>query len=177
MLYKSIFQYGPVGKFLRFEIKRAMVCLLVLICDQLPVPTKENTYFKNSHAIIDLKEEFLSHEIMEVRRKVFEGLFNFVIMLYDFDSYYRERGDWLFWKIRDMPWEILAGKEEPRERWWLNLDKYPYGVNVDKDLGWLRKEKATAHDNNDMERANHLKVIENLVLGRYPNGDKHGRGV
>lgn len=165
MLKKSIYQYGPVGQFLRYEIKKAGSCLLRVIHDQLPPPDKENTYYKNSHALIDLKEEFLSHEIMEGRRKAIEAAFNFIIMLYDFDSYYRERGDWLIKKVKEIDWEILSGREEPREQWWLDKDKYPTNEK-DKSLAWLRKEKVAAHNSRDFERANHLKVIENIYLGR-----------
>ena len=44
---KSIYQGGPLGKFFRFRVKSLIKKVLGMLCDQIPEPRKDNSYYKN----------------------------------------------------------------------------------------------------------------------------------
>lgn len=160
---KSIYQGGPLGKFFRFRVKPLVKKILGMLCDQIPEPRKDNSYYKNQHALIDLRDEFVSHDINHVNDKLFKGFFNFVIALY-FDHYWRERIDLAVKRIKEMDWEIISGEEEPRHKWWLQEGEMAeYRDETASDM--LKKELWYAHQDNDEGRIRRMKIIQNKVEG------------
>ena len=62
---------------------------------KMPEPTKENTWHPNSHNLIEIRDEFFKHCFLdEIRRRFIRNIFNFVIILYDFDAPWRMMIDW-----------------------------------------------------------------------------------
>jgi len=62
---------------------------------KLPIPTKENTWHPNSHHLIDIRDEFFKRCHLDNNRLWFiNTLFNFAIILYDYDRPYRMMMDW-----------------------------------------------------------------------------------
>ena len=108
----TIFNTGPVNRFFVESVKRPLIVLLGLLADNLPEPTKENTYYPNTKVIIELRDEFFSLENNPGRHKAFKAIWNFVIILYDYDRYYRHRIDWLIERIVRL---VNLGLWQPRE--------------------------------------------------------------
>ena len=63
--------------------------------NKLPDPTKANTRWKNTDILIDLRDEFFRLENNPGREPAFRAIWNFIIILYDYDPYYQQRIDWL----------------------------------------------------------------------------------
>ena len=111
----------PVVMLLNRDVKglKALIMLLKLIRDfrKLPEPDKANTWHPMSHRLIDLRDEFFSHQVTVNRNKALRAIWNFVIITYDADRYYRERIDWVVTRL--LPWTIFEGEEKPRSEWWV----------------------------------------------------------
>jgi len=88
----------------------------------LPEPIKESTTLANTHTLIDLREKFFFFENNPLREKELRALWNLVILIYDYDMYYRERADivllWLVQLVVQGLWRSSDGRREPRRPWW-----------------------------------------------------------
>ena len=81
----------------------------------IPEPELKEYEEYNSRLFLDLRDELLYHDKVPRQQKHFRAIFNFVIMLYDSDQYYRQRIDWLIGRIKDLPFK----EGEPiRPEWW-----------------------------------------------------------
>ena len=92
----------------------AAIKLLKLVPEirELPLPTKENTRWRNTDVLIDLRDRFFEFENNGNREPVFRAVWDFLIILYDYDPYYQERIDAIFdWWLGY--WQ--QGLWEPRE--------------------------------------------------------------
>lgn len=66
---------------------------------KIPEPTKENTWHPNSHNLIDLRDTLFYHlQLGDDRWRVIKSIFNFVIILNDFDPPWR----WIMDSVKDM---------------------------------------------------------------------------
>lgn len=127
----TIFNTGAVERFLVSDVKAPLMQGLNALFDgsggysrlkalwraykamrELPEPTKENTYYPNTKLIIELRDEFFSLENNPSRHKAFRTIWNFVIILYDYDRYYRHRIDWVIEKMFKL---VNMGLWQPRE--------------------------------------------------------------
>lgn len=68
----------------------------------------------NSHQFLEIRDEFLKHNIDPIRAQYMRTLFDFVIRLYDSDEYYRQRIDWVIKQLRARQLEGV----EPDPRFW-----------------------------------------------------------
>lgn len=109
--FTTIFTKGAVERFIWSQVKPPLVKLLEFIADKVPAPTKENTRWRNTDNFIDIRDEFFRLENNPDREKQFRAIFNFFIIMYDFDPYYQQRIDWMLEKIFQMKWE---SREEGR---------------------------------------------------------------
>ncbi len=105
-------------------IKVPMVELLKQVADHLPEPTRENMHQANAFVLIELRDEFFKLENNPNREKVFRGVWNFFIYLYDYDNYYRYRIDWVLERLKTKPW-LPREKYRPLHFWreWDALSK------------------------------------------------------
>ena len=71
--------------------------------------------YYNSREFLNLRNELLSHTIVPDSQRNFRAVFNFVIMLYDSDEYYRQRIDWVISRLKTLP---LKEGEPIRPEWW-----------------------------------------------------------
>jgi len=137
-MVQSPYVYDPVHNLIVNEIKAPLVELLDAVIDhrlrpeqlllvrrvvkavnRLPMPAHENIRLKNSHLLVDLRDEFFSHERNAGREKALLALFNAVIIVYEYDHYYRNRIDWLLkWLVEHYgEWEPLKPNRPRREQW------------------------------------------------------------
>ena len=92
---------------------------------KLPEPTKENTNWPNTHILIEIRDEFFKHEGKNSKRtRILRVIFNFIIIKYEYDPYYRKRIDWVLDKLFKVfqsglwashGWELDAGYDQ----WWV----------------------------------------------------------
>lgn len=102
-------------------IKVPLLKIAGLIASKLPEPTKENTWHPNSHNLIEIRDEFFKHcKLNDERLQFIRVVFNFIIILYDFDPPWR-------WMIDSVKEEADKKKWEPKEyghdkrpdwQWW-----------------------------------------------------------
>jgi len=88
---------------------------------KLPEPTVESVWHPNTHKLIVLRDWFFERCFLGGARLSFvRTLFNFVIILYDFDPPWRWMIDSVIEKFRIMPWEDknYGHKETPNWAWW-----------------------------------------------------------
>ena len=118
---KTIFSAGPVQRIIRYDLKVLIKQVLKIMNNRIPEPTRANTYQENSHVLCDIRDEFFRHEKNKGREYIFRAIFNFFIVMYDFDQYYRDRIDWMFEKIiearEDKTWHARR-INRPREQHW-----------------------------------------------------------
>lgn len=99
------FTRGPVNRFIVQTIKAPLMGLLNLFADKVPEPTKDNTRWHNTDTLIELRDEFFKFENNPERERAFKAIWNFAIIIYDYDPYYQQRIDWLVERFKQKPWE------------------------------------------------------------------------
>jgi hypothetical protein len=65
------------------------------VFQQFPEPTRENTRWKNTEILFELRDKFFKLENNPGRDNAFKLIWKFIIILYDYDPYYQQRIDWL----------------------------------------------------------------------------------
>ena len=100
----------------------ALISIIRLI-RKYPEPTRENTRKPNTHAWIDIWDEFFKYEDNPGRNLLFRAIRKIFICEYEHDSYYSSRIDrmleWWLEKYQNgeynkrMPWNPLACWNEP----------------------------------------------------------------
>lgn len=113
----TIYERGPINDFILKGIKLPLRILLVNVVDRMPEPTRENTRHPNTHLLCDLREEFFRHENNKNRHKILRGVWNFLIVLYDYDAYYSDRIDWALEQWSRMDWQPRP-EGHPTKHWW-----------------------------------------------------------
>lgn len=94
---------------------------------KIPLITKRNTCFINTHILIDKKEMFLKYHYNPNRGKLCEAAFNMFIFEYEHDGYCAFLADWLLiefamemakgnWKPRFTKFPMKAGRATPDSR-------------------------------------------------------------
>lgn len=115
---RSIFSQGKVHQVVLRKLKPLLTQGLRLVLNVLPEPSKENTVLANSHTLIDLRDKFFTYENNPNRVKELRALWNLIILIYDYDLYYRERADWVLRQLFQGVWRSSDGRREPRRPWW-----------------------------------------------------------
>jgi len=118
-----------------FEMLRGIIELIQVArkIKKIPKPTHDTVNKHNSHLMIDLRDDFLSHMPRGFYYNVYEGMLNLAIIKYDIDDHMSKRLDyWLRkWTLTD--W-IFTGKH-PETEWELNeAEKQEPGVLRQKAL-------------------------------------------
>ncbi len=105
--HRTIFSSLPMQIFMIHAIKKPLMVVAGLILDKMPTPTKETTWHPNSHNLIDLRDDFFTHcvGLAEERLRVIRCVFNFVIILYDFDPPWRWMMDFVLEKALLKEWK------------------------------------------------------------------------
>lgn len=126
---KSVYQFGVVGKVVRYVIKPMVLKTFAFVYDNLEEPTIENTWHPNSHTFIEIRDDFKKHNIHnvsdkpDIRGKAYLGMLNLLVAVYEFDLFYRERIDWGVKKVIASDWVTLSDEQTPRPQWWFNDDE------------------------------------------------------
>lgn len=117
----------PIVKYVLMALDMVRLAILAyqirnIVLYDLPEPTKENTLLANTHWLIDLRDRFFLFESNPNREKELRALWNLIIIIYDYDMYYRERFDvvlhWLVRLVMQGLWRSSDGRREPRQPWW-----------------------------------------------------------
>ena len=119
----TIFTRGRVNRVIVEVIKSPLMGLLNLFAEKVPEPTKDNTRWKNSDILVELRDKFFELDNLPNRDKALRAIWNFVIILYDYDPIYQQRMDWLveqFFK-RYKDWEPREPRR-PRPPDWREFD-------------------------------------------------------
>lgn len=95
---------------------------------RLPAPTKENTWHPNSHKLIELRDWLLSRlpTLHGQRRGLIEKLFNFVIIIYDYDPPWR----WIMDSVKDKALDMNLKPRGYSDDW---CDGYEWWCDEVKD--------------------------------------------
>lgn len=115
----TIYDRGVWNDFFVKSVKRPLRVILALVAERMPEPTRENTRHPNSHLLCDLREEFFRHETNEGHAKVYRGIWNFIIVLYDYDAYYSDRIDWILEQWLKLDWQPRP-EGHPTKYFWKN---------------------------------------------------------
>ena len=89
----------------------------ITIARKIPVPTKENCKYPNSHILIDIRDEFFENLDMPTRYMPLWFLFNGAIIIYEYDPPYRHFIDYLLKSIKNNPDWLPLATGYPN-RWW-----------------------------------------------------------
>jgi len=86
-----------------------------LLYDILPDPASDKYIRRRStEALIILRDKFFEHDRLENKRdRPFKGLFNFVILIQEYNSCYAQRLSWLRKEWGEMDWQC----EMPQRNW------------------------------------------------------------
>jgi len=82
----------------------------------MPEPTKEIVQDANSRILIDIRDDFLGHLKSERYKKMFRAIFNYVIIKYDFDKFYKGCINWCFGEAMRRGWNL--GYSRPHDNQW-----------------------------------------------------------
>ena len=109
--------------FITNKMNKPLMFFLGHLFDRLPEPTKENTNWPLSHALIDIRDEFFRHDNKNpLRSKVLRAIFNIFIVKYDYDPYYHKRIDWVLSKLLPLlnanPDWLYQAKQLKSDQWW-----------------------------------------------------------
>lgn len=118
---KTIYSSLPMQVFMMHAIKKPLLEVARLILSKLPEPTKENTWHPNSHNLIEIRDDFFEHCFLGEDRRIFiRTVFNFVIIIYDFDAPWRMMIDWCIeeWRKKDWKPKGYGMDKIPDWRWW-----------------------------------------------------------
>ena len=77
--------------------------------------TKENTSDNNTHAMIEIEDEFFKLHTNKGREKLFKAIYKLARGIFGHDGYYSTMRDW--WVERIII-KILEGKWVPRQEGW-----------------------------------------------------------
>jgi len=107
---------------------------------KIPLITKKNTCFLNTHILIDKRDEFLTYHLKTAPKyKMTEAAFNIDIFEYEHDGYYAFLQDWL---LIELAMELAKGNWLPR------FSKFPlkgYWCGPDlPDIETIRKKMREA---------------------------------
>ena len=118
------------------EKLRALMSLrrVIKAAEGLPEPTKENTNYPNTHVLIDAKDWYFSHFYHEQdRAKMMRAIFNFLIILYQYDEPWRLKIDTVLEFIKNSPWELPAYADKLKHlwTWWREDESKPFPWEYD----------------------------------------------
>lgn len=71
---------------------------------KLPRPCKGNTRWHNTDILIDIRDEAQALKLLPVPAFAAVPIADFAIIIYDYDPYYQERLDWLYFRLKDNGW-------------------------------------------------------------------------
>ena len=91
------------------KVKIPLRKAILFFASKYPTPTRENLFSPNSHLLLDIRDEFMSHENNATRGPMLEAMFNIFIAEYDHDIYYRRRIDYIIEQIIARDWKSLDG--------------------------------------------------------------------
>lgn len=130
LLHRMLAQ--PLRNFVIEEIKKPLHLTLLLVAKRFTntfgVITKDNTIFRNTHCLIDIRDKFMFYENSPRGNALFGAAFVILLAENEHDPYYRDRYQFL---IEEHIKKILSGEWEPRlegtplPKFW--KESQPYG--------------------------------------------------
>lgn len=91
-------------------VKAPLIKVLVFIANKYPEPTRDNTRKRNTHALLDIWDEFFEYEHNGGRDSLFRAIRKVIVGEYEHDAYYSQRIDWFLKKLVE---KYLNGKWNP----------------------------------------------------------------
>ena len=124
VLFTSRMLTGKMREYIIKKVKAPLRKAIILIGKRLPEPTRDNTLYRNTHILMDIRDKFFKYERNSDREELFRFAWKILIAEYEHDRYYRYRLDWIIEEINKRGWEPrLEGW--PEEHWW--KEPPPYG--------------------------------------------------
>jgi hypothetical protein len=125
------------GAFEKGELPNLQQTMVLL--SRLPNLTRENVHLPNTFILIELRDEFFSIPGHEALYGWTRPIWNGFIFLYDYDSYYRWRLDFVLERWRTKAWTPALGTLPPRQMlrlaaFMLTLNKRPELTKGDSQL-------------------------------------------
>jgi len=112
---------GFVINSIKAPIEKAIVTSVKLFIKVFGRVTKENSRLRNTHTILDLKDEFFCHYINRSRMELFDCAWELLAFEIEHDSHYEWLFNWLINRIQEEKsrgnW-IEPDKEFPQEGCW-----------------------------------------------------------
>jgi len=115
---------GPMRQFIIDKAKKPLHKVILSIGKRWPEPTIENCAHPNSIILINIRDEFLTHQARSGRGPLLLAAFNILICIYEHDIYYRQRFNWFIKKIIEAGWFNIGSEPkwcwdwEEEEGWW-----------------------------------------------------------
>jgi len=115
---------NELSKLFHITLKDVVKKGLDILVNKLPELNKEKFERPNSQLLLKLRNDFLAHENNIGTTPRLKSIFDFVIMLYDSDDYYRHRIDWVIQEIKkkDFVYEGSPRELDPKPLWWNDLE-------------------------------------------------------
>ena len=87
------------------EVNEPLVKAITILVRRYPEPTHENVLYKNSHRLLDIRDEFFRCWDTRGRHKLYEALWRVVIVKYEHSANYRNFIDWTLMMIQASGWK------------------------------------------------------------------------
>jgi hypothetical protein len=99
------------------KVKAPLLKAITILAGRYPEPTKENTVWKNSRRLIDIREKLKKYHINPGRQALMDAAIKALIDEYEHDGYYAFLLDWFIAEIAQSGWEIEE-RGFPMWRYW-----------------------------------------------------------
>lgn len=96
------------------------------LAEGLPELAEDSVNHPNTKTLIEVREEFFKRENNDSRNRLFRAIWKLLIIIYDYDPYYRDRMDWVKKEIEKREWKGIYPNRPRRKYWRKELDiEYP----------------------------------------------------
>jgi len=82
---------------------------IVHFAEMYPEPTHDNCTVRNTHILLDIKDEFAKHDNNKTRTPMILAALKILICEYEHDIYYRKRADWFVDQLKASTWSNRSG--------------------------------------------------------------------
>lgn len=120
----AIWEHKPEFTHLVNKVLNPAKAILIELCNHLSRPTVDNVKWKNSKTLVELRDWFLAHETNRIHGgydKMYEALWNLVIIKYETDTTYQVRFEETFKKALKMyeegKWEFPQRPRHKEQHW------------------------------------------------------------
>jgi len=102
---------------IKAPLRKALIEAMKLFVKTFGLVTKEKTILRNTHILIDIRDQFNQHYYNPSRIEMMQAGWELLLSEYEHDSHYRWLFNWLIRKIQESDW-VSSEDEFPDEGCW-----------------------------------------------------------